>query len=134
MNHRNLLSSYRVIFSNKITCLACFIVGAMSLSGNAFAQTSPVGLARNALTFERFYNSMATTPYAGTFAQEFGNAGWRHIYDRYVKVTSSSGTVTFIAAERADGQVLPFTPNGSAGSINHAGTQLFRVALARPPW
>jgi|SRR5208282_3973123 len=98
------------------------------------AQSAIFRHALNALTFERFYNSMATTAYAGTFAQEFGNAGWRHIYDRYLKVTSSSGTVTSIAAERADGQVLPFTPTAVAGSITHAGTQCFRVALTMPPW
>lgn len=96
MNHRNLLSSRRLIFY-------------------AVAQASPGRLARNALTFERFYNSIATTTYAGTFAREFGNAVWRHIYDRYLKVSSFSGTVTSIAAERADGQVLPLTPNGSGG-------------------
>jgi RHS repeat-associated protein len=32
-----------------------------------------------------------------------------------VNITSSSGTVTSVAAERADGQVLTFTPNGTGG-------------------
>ena len=59
----------------------------------------------NPLDFTRYYNSRTSaSPYAISLG---GN--WRDTYDRYLKVASS----TSVTGERADGEVLSFTLNGS---------------------
>jgi RHS repeat-associated protein len=62
----------------------------------------------NQLSFARYYNSLAGS---GTFAVALGN-NWRSTYDRYLHLTSPSGVVTAVVAERANGQVLFFTKSG----------------------
>ena len=60
---------------------------------------------QNALNFTRSYNSLATVdPYAVSLGRN-----WRHNFDRYLKVTSST-----VTAYRADGQQVTFTNTGSA--------------------
>jgi RHS repeat-associated protein len=60
----------------------------------------------NRLGFTRFYNSLAVTGPA-TFASALG-VNWRGTFDRYIRINSN----TSVSAERADGQILNFTPNG----------------------
>ena len=78
-------------------------------TGNVFEQAldySTVG--QNPLAFTRYYNSMASTSYPNTFATTLGT-NWRSTFDRYLNIASGSS----VLAERADGQVLSFTLNGS---------------------
>ena len=84
-------------------------------TGNVFEQVTDYqsgGL--NKLSFVRTYNSLQNAANAGTLATTLGK-NWRSNYDGHLKITSSGGTVTSIAAERPDGQVLTFVPNGSGG-------------------
>lgn len=66
----------------------------------------------NPLAFTRYYNSMGSNiSIAGVAivsqASELGS-NWRSNFDRYLQITSG----TTVAAERPDGQVLPFTLSG----------------------
>ncbi len=75
-------------------------------TGNKFQSvTDYTTSGQHPLSFTRYYNSLP--PDIATFATELGSR-WRSTYDRYLHI--SSGTVT---AERADGQMLNFTANGS---------------------
>ncbi len=75
-------------------------------TGNLFEQAvdyKTVG--RNKLSYTRYYNSLASsTTYATTLGKN-----WRSNYDRYLRLSTSS-----VVAERADGQQITFTLNGSA--------------------
>lgn len=64
---------------------------------------------QNRFTFGRYYNSRSVTDNMATFANSLGT-NWRSTYDRFLNVT-----VTSVVAERQDGQVLTFMPNGSGG-------------------
>lgn len=59
---------------------------------------------QNKLTFERFYNSLASPI---TFASSLGS-NWRSNYDRYLRFVSS----TYIEAERTDGRLVSFDDVG----------------------
>jgi hypothetical protein len=59
----------------------------------------------NQLTFARYYNSLAAS---NAFAISLGE-NWRSTYDRYLVIASSSA----VYVERADGQTLNFSLNGS---------------------
>lgn len=84
-------------------------------TGNVFEQVVDYESGgTNRLGFVRAYNSLGKTFNSGTFAQALGT-NWRSNYDRYLKIVSSGGSITSVNAERADGQVLTFTPNGSGG-------------------
>ena len=69
---------------------------------------------QNQLRFARYYNSLQASNNSGTYAQSLG-VNWRSTYDRYLNIVSSGGAVATVYAERPDGQVLTFTPNGSGG-------------------
>jgi RHS repeat-associated protein len=75
-------------------------------NGNVYEEvTDYTTSGQNPLSFTRYYNSLAgTDPYA----TELGS-NWRSTYDCYLTVSA-----TAVTAERADGQVLTFTNNGSA--------------------
>jgi RHS repeat-associated protein len=75
-------------------------------SGNMFEQaTDYVTAGRNKLAFTRYYNTRS----APTFAATLG-VNWRSNYDRYIRIASPSA----VTIERADGQQLNFTLNGSS--------------------
>lgn len=70
-------------------------------TGNVFEQVldyTTVG--QNPLAFIRYYNSKTTMD---TLATTLG-VGWRHNYDRYLRIVSS----TEVDAERSDGKVVTF--------------------------
>jgi len=69
---------------------------------------------QNKLSFIRSYNSLNNTSYAGTYAKALGR-NWRSNYDRYLNVVSSGSVAEIVYAERADGQEITFTSNGSGG-------------------
>ncbi len=75
-------------------------------TGNVYDEVTDYETAGpNKLNFIRYYNSRSNpSPFALPLGQN-----WRSNYDRYLWVIS--GTV--VAAERADGQVIYFTSNGS---------------------
>jgi len=63
----------------------------------------------NALMFARFYNSMGEpTSLAATLG-----ARWRSTFDRYLRISPSLDQATTATAERADGQLLSFSLQGS---------------------
>jgi len=77
-------------------------------SGNKFESvTDYTTSGPNPLTFTRYYNSLP--PGTASFATELGTR-WRSTYDRYLHTAGTGGAVT---VERADGQMLTFTANGS---------------------
>jgi len=59
---------------------------------------------QNKLRFARSYNSSGITANPNTQARSLG-VNWRSMYDRYLTLALP----TSVTAERADGQVLPFT-------------------------
>ncbi|HEU5381324.1 MAG TPA: RHS repeat-associated core domain-containing protein [Ktedonobacteraceae bacterium] len=76
-------------------------------TGNVFYAYNDYGTSgSNILSFSRYYNSRAS---ATTDAATLGK-NWRSTYDRSLTIVSS----TSVTAERADGQVLSFTSNGTA--------------------
>jgi RHS repeat-associated protein len=76
-------------------------------SGNLFEQATDYTTAgQNPLAFTRYYNSVVSI--GSTFASSLGGV-WRHNYDRYLHLINSS----LVTAQRADGQQLTFTLNGS---------------------
>jgi RHS repeat-associated protein len=73
--------------------------------GNLYEEVGDYAtVAANPLAFERYYNSLGDT---NTQAIMLG-VKWRSTYDRYLDITGGS-----VIAERADGQELTFTLNGS---------------------
>jgi RHS repeat-associated protein len=73
-------------------------------NGNKFEEVADYSTAgANPLSFTRYYNSLGDT---NTAAVMLG-VNWRSTYDRYLRISGS------IAAERADGQELIFTSNGT---------------------
>jgi RHS repeat-associated protein len=82
-------------------------------TGNMFEQVADYATAgQNPLSFTRYYNSLASTIYGTTFATTLG-VNWRGTYDSYLHITPATGQATSVTAERADGQVISFTFNGS---------------------
>jgi RHS repeat-associated protein len=76
-------------------------------TGNMFQEVADYSTAaENPLQFTRYYNSQADR---NTMAVMLG-VNWRSTYDRYLRLSTS------ITAERADGQELIFTNNGSLWS------------------
>ncbi len=74
-----------------------------SASGNMFYSVTDYKTAgQNTLDFTRYYNSR------GNASAELG-ANWRSTYDRFIWFYSSSS----VGVQRADGQTLTFTLNGS---------------------
>lgn len=74
-------------------------------NGNVFEEKQDYSTAgMNHLRFTRYYNSLAP---ASTNAVSLGK-NWRHSYDRYIKVVSTSSVIL----ERADGRQLSFTLSG----------------------
>lgn len=75
-------------------------------TGNVFYEYNDYASSgSNPLSFSRYYNSRAG---ATTDAVTLGS-NWRSTYDRYLNIVSS----TSVTAERADGQGLSFTNNGT---------------------
>ena len=71
-------------------------------TGNVYETvTDYTTVGTNPLAMTRYYNSYQTK--FGTYATSLG-PNWRHNYDRYLRVQSSS----LVAAERADGSVVNF--------------------------
>jgi RHS repeat-associated protein len=96
-------------------------------SGNMYETVADyVSGGANQLTFIRSYNSLGNG--SPTFATTLGS-NWRNNYDRYINSTAAvvlnGGTFTAstpVYAERADGQILTFTPNGSGGFTSDTDT------------
>jgi len=83
-------------------------------TGNVFERVADYATAgQNPLSFTRYYNSLMSTTYPNTFATTLG-VNWRGTYDSYLHITPATGQATSVVAERADGQVIRFTVNGSA--------------------
>lgn len=83
-------------------------------TGNMFEQVTDYATAgQNPLSFTRYYNSLGSTIYSGTFAKTLG-VNWRGTYDSYLHITPATGQATSVVAERADGQALNFAFNGSS--------------------
>jgi RHS repeat-associated protein len=83
-------------------------------SGNVHYQTTDYSTAgQNPLAFTRSYNSRGNAPGITTLAASLG-VNWRSNYDRYLQIISASQVI----AERADGQQLAFTLNGTAWTPN----------------
>jgi RHS repeat-associated protein len=79
-------------------------------TGNLFEQVTDYETAgQNKLRFMRSYNSNGVMANPNTQAKTLG-VNWRSMYDRYLTLLLP----TSITAERADGQVLSFTWNGTA--------------------
>lgn len=75
-------------------------------SGNMFEQVKDyTTVGQNPLSFARYYNSRAGSL---TYATALGS-NWRHNYDRYLRVISSSSVI----AERPDGKQIGFALVGS---------------------
>jgi RHS repeat-associated protein len=82
-------------------------------TGNMFEQVADYATAgQNPLSFTRYYNSLASTIYPNTFATTLG-VNWRGTYDSYLHITPATGQATSVVVERADGQVIRFTFQGS---------------------
>jgi RHS repeat-associated protein len=82
-------------------------------TGNVFEQTKDYTTAgQNPLSFTRYYNSLGSTIYSGTSAHTLG-VNWRGTYDSFLHISPATGQATSVVAERADGQVISFTFNGS---------------------
>jgi len=80
-------------------------------TGNLFEQIVDYQTAgQNTLGFTRYYNSLGSG--APTYAVELGT-NWRSTYDRYLRFTSGVSGTSGVIAERADGQQLTFTLQGS---------------------
>lgn len=82
----------------------------------------------NQLAFVRSYNSLGNG--AATFATSLGS-NWRSNYDRYLNTAGPLNAQVIegltisgvpVYAERADGQILTFTSNGSGGFISDTDT------------
>jgi len=83
-------------------------------TGNLFEEATDYTTAgKNPLSFTRYFNSLGGTFYSETFATTLG-VNWRGTYDSYLHITPATGQATSVFAERADGQVLDFTFNGSS--------------------
>ena len=83
-------------------------------TGNLFEEATDYTTAgQNPLSFTRYYNSLGNIFYGDTFATTLG-VNWRGTYDSYLHITPATGQATSVVAERADGQVLNFTLNGSS--------------------
>jgi RHS repeat-associated protein len=81
-------------------------------TGNVFEKVADYKTAGpNPLDFGRYYNSMAGAAAGETFATSLGT-NWRSNYDRYLHLTYTSGFLTSITAERADGQMINFAGGG----------------------
>jgi len=81
-------------------------------TGNLFEQATDYATAgQNKLSLSRYYNSQGAS--VSTLATTLGGI-WRHSYDRYLRISPPTGTATSVIAERADGQQLSFSWNGSA--------------------
>ena len=79
--------------------------------GNVYESVTDYQTAgQSPLGFSRSYNSLGNP---ATLAVSLGS-NWRSNYDRYLQITESSGTPSTVLVERADGQMLQFTPSGSS--------------------
>jgi RHS repeat-associated protein len=76
-------------------------------TGNMYMQVTDYETAgQNKLSVIRYYNSQGTG--GSSFATTLGPV-WRHSFDRYLRIASSSS----VTAERADGRQVNFTLSGS---------------------
>jgi Domain of unknown function (DUF6531) len=75
-------------------------------NGNVFEQDDGYStIGQNPLSFSRYYNSLSAS---GVYAATLGT-NWRHSFDRYLHIVSSSSVI----AERATGQEVSFSSSGS---------------------
>ena len=82
-------------------------------TGNVFEQIKDYTTAgQNPLSLTRYYNSLGSTVYSGTSAHTLG-VNWRGTYDSFLHISPATGQARSVVAERADGQVISFTFNGS---------------------
>lgn len=103
-----------VVNPGKATGNPCNVPGSVSCgdpisvgTGNMFEKiTDYQSAGTNRLTFDRYYNSLGNLE---TFANTLG-AKWRSTYDRYIRIINT----TAVTVERADGEAVNFTLNGSA--------------------
>jgi YD repeat-containing protein len=75
-------------------------------NGNVFEQSDDYAtVGQNPLSFTRYYNSLSAS---NAYAAALGS-NWRHSFDRYLHIVSSSS----VLAERATGQEVSFSSSGS---------------------
>lgn len=93
-------------------------------TGNLYEEATDYTTAGpNALSFMRYYNSLASTQSA-TFASTLG-VNWRSTFDRYLRIAPSS-----VMVERPDGRIFGFALKGGAwttdsdvdATLSHAGS------------